>query len=192
MAALGSEDWCDAIHAGVVSDGRPSVHGVDSELPLLRLHRFCDCVCVHRFWARSARRHLSSGQEVTRGRCHPCRFCPVRCHEGHARVSAAQAANSWSWALPPRRSATWSRVAAGHLHDLASQRLASTQERVGSSTASGDVDRTPPRARVSAASQRISALWRDSCVLVGAGRAVGCRRRAGGVGGAQEGPLDEI
>ena len=62
---------------------------------------------LHRFWARSARRHLSSGQEVTRGRCHPCRFCPVRCHEGHARVSAAQAANSWSWALPPRRSATW-------------------------------------------------------------------------------------
>ena len=153
---------------------------------LFRLHR------LHRFWARSARRHLSSGQEVTRGRCHPCRFCPVRCHEGHARVLAAQAANSWSWALPPRRSATWSRVAAGHLHDLASQRLASTQERVGSSTASGDVDRTPPRARVSAASQRISALWRDSCVLVGAGRAVGCRRRAGGVGGAQEGPLDEI
>ena len=148
--------------------------------------------CVYDFWARSARRHLSSGQEVTRGRCHPCRFCPVRCHEGHARVSAARAANSWSWALPPRRSATWSRVAAGHLHDLASQRLASTQERVGSSTASGDVDRTPPRARVSAASQRISALWRDSCVLVGAGRAVGCRRRAGGVGGAQEGPLDEI
>ena len=81
---------------------------------------------LHRFWARSARHHLSSGQEVTRGRCHPCRFCPVRCHEGHARVSAAQAANSWSWALPPRRSATWSRVAAGHLHDLASQRLAST------------------------------------------------------------------
>ena len=69
---------------------------------------------------------------------------------------------------------------------------AHTQERVGSSTASGDVDRTPPRARVSAASQRISALWRDSCVLVGAGRAVGCRKRAGGVGGAQEGPLDEI
>ena len=28
FAALGSEDWCDAIHAGVVSDGRPSVHGV--------------------------------------------------------------------------------------------------------------------------------------------------------------------
>ena len=116
-------------------------------LLMYRLHR------LHRFWARSARRHLSSGQEVTRGRCHPCRFCPVRCHEGHARVSAAQAANSWSWALPPRRSATWmeqgSRVAAGcHLHDLASQRLASTQERVGSSTASGDVDRTPPRARV--------------------------------------------
>ena len=144
------------------------------------------------FLGTSARHHLSSGQEVTRGRCHPCRFCPVRCHEGHARVLAAQAANSWSWALPPRRSATWSRVAAGHLHDLASQRLASTQERVGSSTASGDVDRTPPCARISAASQRISALWRDSCVLVGAGRAVGCRRRAGGVGGAQEGPLDEI
>ena len=28
LAALGSEDWCDAIHAGVFSDGRPSVHGV--------------------------------------------------------------------------------------------------------------------------------------------------------------------
>ena len=24
LAALGSEDWCDAIHAGVFSDGRPS------------------------------------------------------------------------------------------------------------------------------------------------------------------------
>ena len=160
------------------------------------LHESCSTVCCAVFapflGAFCSGRHLSSGQEVTRGRCHPCRFCPVRCHEGHARVSAARAANSWSWALPPRRSATCSRVAAGHLHDLASQRLASTQERVGSSTASGDVDRTPPRARVSAASQRISALWRDSCVLVGAGRAVGCRKRAGGVGGAQEGPLDEI
>ena len=28
LAALGSEDWCDAIHAGVFSGGRPSVHGV--------------------------------------------------------------------------------------------------------------------------------------------------------------------
>ena len=28
LAALGSEDWCDAIHAGVLAGGRPSVHGV--------------------------------------------------------------------------------------------------------------------------------------------------------------------
>ena len=28
LAALGSEDWCDAIHAGVFSGGRLSVHGV--------------------------------------------------------------------------------------------------------------------------------------------------------------------
>ena len=28
LAALGSEDWCDAIHAGMFSGGRPSVHGV--------------------------------------------------------------------------------------------------------------------------------------------------------------------
>ena len=27
-AALGSEHWCDVIHAGVFSGGRPSVHGV--------------------------------------------------------------------------------------------------------------------------------------------------------------------
>jgi len=71
---------------------------------------------------------------------------------------------------------------------------AHTQERVGSSTASAatSTERHLVAESVSAASQRISALWRDSCVLVGAGRAVGCRRRAGGVGGAQEGPLDEI
>ena len=28
LAALGSEDWCDPVHGGVFSDGRPSVHGV--------------------------------------------------------------------------------------------------------------------------------------------------------------------
>ena len=38
LAALGSEDWCDAIHAGVFSGGRPS-QCTDSELPLLRLPR---------------------------------------------------------------------------------------------------------------------------------------------------------
>ena len=27
-AALGSEDWCNPVHGGVFSDGRPSVHGV--------------------------------------------------------------------------------------------------------------------------------------------------------------------
>ena len=35
MAALGSEDWCDAIHAGVFSDGDRQC----TELPLLRLPR---------------------------------------------------------------------------------------------------------------------------------------------------------
>ena len=28
LAALGSEDWCNPVHGGVFSDGRPSVHGV--------------------------------------------------------------------------------------------------------------------------------------------------------------------
>ena len=36
LVALGSEGWSDAIHAGVFSGGRPSVHW---ELPLLRLPR---------------------------------------------------------------------------------------------------------------------------------------------------------
>ena len=33
LAALGSEDWCDVIHAGVFSGGRPSVHGVAPKGP---------------------------------------------------------------------------------------------------------------------------------------------------------------
>ena len=69
MVALGSEDWCDAIHAGVFLTADRQC----TELPLLRLPRLvlevfgCD-PCVPRDLAWVGWRGLAAGKGGVRGR----------------------------------------------------------------------------------------------------------------------------